>query len=222
MKVTNLLNDLGVNYGIPVVVSPEINEKFSGKIVNKTPDQILSELAGLYNITWYYDGDILYFYKTQSIKREFISPDGLSTATLIKYLKQSGVPAGKNCAVQAISRLNAIEVTGVPICIERVASLTKMLSSQVRKQNQNKETVKVFQLKYASAADSTYQYRDQQVQLPGLVSVLREMSAGNHLPLAGEKESEDAPVSAPLFRLTLGKMQLLSVIARRTCRCIVV
>ncbi|EKN3560085.1 TPA: EscC/YscC/HrcC family type III secretion system outer membrane ring protein [Yersinia enterocolitica] len=199
MKVTNLLNDLGVNYGIPVVVSPEINEKFSGKIVNKTPDQILSELAGLYNITWYYDGDILYFYKTQSIKREFISPDGLSTATLIKYLKQSGVPAGKNCAVQAISRLNAIEVTGVPICIERVASLTKMLSSQVRKQNQNKETVKVFQLKYASAADSTYQYRDQQVKLPGLVSVLREMSAGNNLSLAGAKESGDEPASMPLF-----------------------
>ena len=199
MKVTNLLNELGVNYGIPVVVSPEINEKFSGKIVDKTPDQILSELAGLYNITWYYDGDILYFYKTQSIKREFISPEGLSTATLIKYLNQSGVPAGKNCAVQAITRLNAIEVTGVPICIERVTSLTKMLSSQVRKQNQNKETVKVFQLKYASAADSTYQYRDQQVQLPGLVSVLREMSAGNHLPLAGEKESEDTASSAPLF-----------------------
>nr|WP_227739408.1 hypothetical protein [Yersinia artesiana] len=44
IKVTDLLNDLGVNYGIPVVVSPEINEKFSGKILDKTPDQILSEL----------------------------------------------------------------------------------------------------------------------------------------------------------------------------------
>ncbi len=28
MTVANLLNDIGVNYGIPVTVSPEINEKF--------------------------------------------------------------------------------------------------------------------------------------------------------------------------------------------------
>ncbi len=109
------------------------------------------------------------------------------------------MPEGKNCAVQAIARLNAIEVTGVPICIERVTSLTRMLASQARKQSQNKEIVKVFQLKYASAADSTYQYRDQEVKLPGLVSVLREMSAGNHLPLAGEKDQGDAPASMPLF-----------------------
>ena len=199
MSVSNLLKDLGMNYGIPVVISPEINEHFSGKIRDKTPETILSELAGLYNITWYYDGEILYFYKAQAIRREFISPDGLSTATLIKYLQRSGVPAGKNCAIKAISRLDAIEVTGVPICIERVTTLSKMLSSQARKQNQNKETVKVFQLKYASAADSNYQYRDQQVKLPGLVSVLREMSQGNSLPLVAGKEPDDVNTSMPLF-----------------------
>jgi type III secretion protein C len=199
MAVSNLLKDLGMNYGIPVVVSPDINEYFSGKIRDKTPEQILSELAGLYNITWYYDGEILYFYKAQSIRREFISPDGLSTTTLIKYLKNSGVPADKNCVVKAVSRLNAIEVTGVPICIERVTTLSKMLSSQVRNQTNNKETVKVFQLKYASAADSDYQYRDQQVKVPGLVSVLREMSRGNSLPVAGGKEQDDTQTNMPLF-----------------------
>ncbi|CNI63002.1 EscC/YscC/HrcC family type III secretion system outer membrane ring protein [Yersinia vastinensis] len=199
ITVASLLKDLGANYGISVVVSPDINEKFSGKIVDKTPEQILSELAGLYNITWYYDGEILYFYKTQSIRKEFISPNGLSTTTLINYLQHSGVFAGKNCAVKAISRLGTIEVTGVPICIDRVTTLSKMLSSQVRQQGQNKETVKVFQLKYASAADSSYQYRDQLVTLPGLVSVLREMSAGNNLPLASGKDQGDIPANTPLF-----------------------
>ncbi|MFV8800511.1 EscC/YscC/HrcC family type III secretion system outer membrane ring protein [Yersinia sp. LJYL362] len=199
IMVSSLLKDFGANYGIPIMVSSEITEKFSGKIHDKTPEQILAEFARLYNIIWYYDGDILYFYKAQSIKREFISPGELSTSALIKYLKQSGVPADKNCAVKVVSRLDAIEVTGVPICIERVTSLTTMLASQVSKQKQNKEIVKVFQLKYASAADSDYQYRDQQVKLPGLASVLRDMSAGNHLPLAGTKEAGGEPASMPLF-----------------------
>ncbi|WP_145519507.1 EscC/YscC/HrcC family type III secretion system outer membrane ring protein [Yersinia bercovieri] len=199
IAVSDLLKDLGINYGIPVVVSPEISEHFSGKIRDKTPEEILSELAGLYNITWYYDGDILYFYKAQAIRREFISPDGLSTTVLMKYLQSSGVPAGKNCVVKAVSRLGAIEVTGVPICIERVTTLSKMLSAQIRSQNENKETVSVFQLKYASAADSSYQYRDQQVKLPGLVSVLREMTMGNNLPLVGGKGQTNTPISTPLF-----------------------
>ncbi|CRY56846.1 type III secretion outer membrane pore%2C YscC/HrcC family [Yersinia intermedia] len=199
MDLSSLLKDIGMNYGIPVVVNPEINEHFSGKILNKTPEEILSELAGLYNITWYYDGEILYFYKSQAVRREFISPDGLSSATLIKYLQSSGVLADKSCAAKAFSRLGTIEVTGVPICIERVTTLSKLLSSQIRNQNENKETVSVFQLKYASAADSNYQYRDQQVKLPGLVSVLREMTMGNNSPLVGGKEQDNTRASTPLF-----------------------
>lgn len=95
MTVSELLKDLGMNYGIPVVISSEINEHFTGKIRDKTPEKILSELAGRYNITWYYDGETLYFYPVQSIKREFISPDGLAANTLVKYLQRGDVLAGK-------------------------------------------------------------------------------------------------------------------------------
>lgn len=87
----------------------------------------------------------------------------------------------------------------MPICIERVKSVSKMLSEQVRHQNQNKETVKVFPLKYASAADSDYQYRDQNVRLPGLVSVLRELNQGNNLPLAGGNQPDGNQASSPVF-----------------------
>ncbi|CNC85753.1 EscC/YscC/HrcC family type III secretion system outer membrane ring protein [Yersinia pseudotuberculosis] len=199
MAVSELLKDLGMNYGIPVVISSEINEHFTGKIRDKTPEKILSELAGRYNITWYYDGETLYFYPAQSIKREFISPDGLAANTLVKYLQRGDVLAGKNCAIKAIPHLDTLEVKGVPICIERVKSVSKMLSEQVRHQNQNKETVKVFPLKYASAADSDYQYRDQNVRLPGLVSVLRELNQGNNLPLAGGNQPEGNQASSPVF-----------------------
>lgn len=199
MAVSELLKDLGMNYGVPVVVSEEINEQFSGKILGKTPEQILSMLAGQYNITWYYDGETLYFYPVQSIRRTFISPDSLSANTLVKYLQCGDLLAGKNCAIKAIPHLDTIEVSGVPICIERVKALSNLLAEQVRNQSQNKETVNVFPLKYASAADSDYQYRSQNVRLPGLVSVLRELSLGNNLPLAAGKKSEDLYSGTPVF-----------------------
>ncbi|GFN47054.1 EscC/YscC/HrcC family type III secretion system outer membrane ring protein [Candidatus Regiella insecticola] len=199
IAVANLLQELGKNYGIPVIVSQAITESFSGKLKNQTPEEMLAYLSAKYNLTWYFDGDVLYFYKTQEIRKEIISPDDLSIKTLINYLRNSGLSDGKNCAVKAITSLNSLEVSGVPVCIERAARLTKLLNQQVRDKTDNKETVKVFLLKYASATDSNYQYRDQEVQLPGLVTVLREMSAGNALPVNTANGGKIENTSLPLF-----------------------
>ncbi|WP_342220971.1 EscC/YscC/HrcC family type III secretion system outer membrane ring protein [Candidatus Fukatsuia endosymbiont of Tuberolachnus salignus] len=204
ITVANLLQELGKNYGIPVMVSPEITDSFSGKLQDKTPGEILAELSVKYNLTWYSDGDVLYVYKTQEVRKEIISPEGLSMTTLINYLKKSGLSDGKNCAIRAVSPLNALEVSGVPVCIERASRLTKLLNEQVREHGNNKEAVKVFTLKYASATDSDYQYRDQQVKVPGLVSVLREMSASSSLPMGSMAAAATDGVKAqstglPLF-----------------------
>ena len=51
----------------------------------------------------------------------------------------------------------------------------------------------VFPLRYASAIDSTYTYRDQQVNVPGVVTELREMSENRALPIASPASSA-APV----------------------------
>ncbi|EED1853094.1 TPA: type III secretion system LEE outer membrane ring protein EscC, partial [Escherichia coli] len=46
--------------------------------------------------------------------------------------------------------------------------------------------VRVFKLNYASATDITYKYRDQNVVVPGVVSILKTMASNGSLPSTGK------------------------------------
>lgn len=200
ISLGKLLKEIGLNYGIPVIVSPDITDTFSGELKDKTPNQMLDELSTQYNLTWYFDGDVIYFYKIQDIKKQILSSGDLPIKALIKYLKNSGLPNGKNCALKALTRLNTVEIIGVPVCIERATQLTSLLNTQRQNYNDNKQAVRVFSLKYASATDTTYQYRDQKVTLPGLVSVLRDMNSQNTIAIGENKTSgKDQSLGLPLF-----------------------
>ncbi len=177
-KVADVLKDIGVNYGVPVIVSSKVDDHFVGTIRNEMPDAILERFIQLFNLATYYDGQALYVYKGHEIKSQIITPRYLSTNKLVKYLNQGGATEQKYCSLRTVSNFNALEVFGVPMCIERVSELAKNLDEKVLDQAQNQETVQLFPLRFASADDNLYSYRTQEVRVPGVVSVLREMIQG--------------------------------------------
>lgn len=199
IPLQKLLKEIGVNYGIPVVVSPDITDTFSGELKDKTPHEMLDQLSTQYNLTWYFDGDVIYFYKIQDMKKQILSAGSLPITTLVNYLKSSGLLNGKNCALKALTQLNTVEISGVPVCIERATQLTLLLNQQQQNYYENKQSVRVFPLQYASATDTTYQYRDHQVILPGLVTVLRDMSAQSPISVGGNKTDKNESLGLPVF-----------------------
>ena len=192
MKVADLLQDLGAHYGIPVVVSDQVNDTFVGSLSDKSPEQMLSDLAQQFHLAPYYDGKTLYVYKTQQMTSQVITPVYLAQNTLQSYLEQGHLGDPNYCSLRSIAGLNAFEVFGVPVCVDRVSQLAKSLDSAALNQAQNKETVDVFPLKYANATDTTYTYRNQPVVVPGIVTMLQQMSQGHSLPpttVAGQAAS---------------------------------
>ncbi len=177
-KVAETLQDIGANYGVPIIVSAQVDDYFTGTVRNEMPDAILRRFAQLFNLATYYDGQALYVYKGQEVKSQIITPRYLGTHRLISYLTHGGMAAQQYCSLRKVAQFNALEVFGVPKCIERVTELAKNLDEKVLDQAQNQETVQIFPLRFASASDSSYTYRNQQVQVPGVVSVLREMVQG--------------------------------------------
>ncbi|MCX8565931.1 MAG: type III secretion protein C [Glomeribacter sp. 1016415] len=199
-KVADVLKDIGANYGVPVIVSPKVNDHFVGTIRNEMPDAIIERFTQLFNLATYYDGQALYVYKGHELKSQIITPRYLSTQKLIRYLSQGGAKEQKYCSLRTISNFNALEVFGVPMCVERVSELAKNLDEKVLDQAQNQETVKVFPLRFASADDNIYNYRKQEVRVPGVVSVLREMIQGRS-PLGEGVPLTNANGSFPLETL---------------------
>ncbi|PHV11492.1 EscC/YscC/HrcC family type III secretion system outer membrane ring protein [Chitinimonas sp. BJB300] len=199
-KLANVLRDLGANYGLPVVVSPKIEEDYAGTLVDKPAGRALSELSRLYQLLPYFDGNTLYIYKAQEISSALLSPNYLGADALVKLITQSGLLDGQACQVRPLGNANSLQIAGVPVCLLRIQELTKQLDEQNLNQEQNKEAVDVYALKYASAGDTSYSYRSQNVVVPGVVSVLREMAQGKALPLADNKGPAPTDTSAlPTF-----------------------
>ncbi|WP_253383367.1 EscC/YscC/HrcC family type III secretion system outer membrane ring protein [unidentified bacterial endosymbiont] len=179
MPVTELLKDFGANYGVAVVTSPLIHDVFIGRFDKATPEQQLDMLGRTYNLVWYYDGKALYVYKNSEIVSSVITPEFDTRDQLKQYLRQTGVLAKGTCQVRQIGGSQSFEIYGVPECIKRITEIANQLSISSRNMaqvDQQKEDVQVFPLKYASATDVTYQYRDQSVVIPGVVTVLQQMN----------------------------------------------
>ncbi len=87
--VRAILNDFAANYSIPVFISNSVNDDFSGEIKNEKPMKVLEKLSRLYHLTWYYDENILYIYKTNEISRSIITPTYLDIDSLLKYLRDT-------------------------------------------------------------------------------------------------------------------------------------
>ncbi|RQR48129.1 EscC/YscC/HrcC family type III secretion system outer membrane ring protein [Burkholderia sp. Bp9126] len=199
-KLADVLRDLGANYRVPVVVSEQVDGSFIGTLNSAAPTVALDRLARLYQLAWYYDGQILYVYRAQEVSSKLIALDLLPSTTLISQLRSASLLDAKQCRVEAIPQSNTIEVYGVPVCIERVAQFAKHLDQQAVNREQNRESVRLFRLKYATAADTSYSYRSQQVLVPGIASVLREMAQGRTLPLKdsqGQQPTTD--LRLPMF-----------------------
>ncbi|MCL9783724.1 EscC/YscC/HrcC family type III secretion system outer membrane ring protein [Vibrio sp. S4M6] len=200
MKLSSLLKAFGTNYDVPVTVDPAIDDSFMGKIEGTTPQKTLERLSRSFNLAYYYDGASLHFYKSRQIEHKIISPKYVQATKIAQYLHKVGIASSKFCSFKKIPRVNALEISGVPVCVSRTSQLAQSLDQKILEQAQNKEAIRVFPLKFASASDNVYSYRGQKVTVPGVVSVLKSMAQGQAIPISSDGKQTNASNSTlPVF-----------------------
>ncbi|NRD74534.1 EscC/YscC/HrcC family type III secretion system outer membrane ring protein [Shewanella sp. VB17] len=197
-SLASVLQDFGSNYGVPVVISDKITDKYVGTIQDQAPQQVIKELSHRYGLVWYYNNEVLYVYKASEITNEVISLTSLPAAKVSQYLTSAGVLDVGVCSIKSVAGISGLQVSGVPACIQSVTKLTEQLDASAKKTSETQEAVRVYPLKYASATDSVYQYRSQSVKIPGLVTVLKDMDQGTQIAdaTAGVTSSNSGPVFA--------------------------
>lgn len=199
-KLAVVLGELGANHGIPVIVSARVDDRFVGTLRPMRPGQALDLLSRQYQLAWYHDGQALHVYKASEVDSRLVTPLHLPVATLREQLLEAGLPDPRHCRVRIVAASNAIEVLGVPACLERVTRFATRLDEQQLQQEQNQIIVRLFPLKYASAVDTDYSSRGKQVRIPGVASVLKDMAqAGLPAPLPSGKPVAAGNGSLPLF-----------------------
>lgn len=198
MPLAEVLHLLSENYDTAITISPSITATFSGKIPPGPPVDTLNNLAAQYDLLTWFDGNMLYVYPASLLKHQVITFNILSTGRFIHYLRNQNILSSPGCEVKEITGTSAVEVSGVPSCLTRISQIASVLDNALTKRKDSAISVNIYTLKYATAMDTQYQYRDQAVVVPGVVSVLREMSKSD-VPASSADNASSATQALPMF-----------------------
>jgi len=196
IPLSAVLQNLAENYDTQVVIDPSITDIFNGVISESPPIDILNNLSAQYHLSTYLDGNILFIYPSSIITHRVVTLNTLPASVFVRYLHDRDVPAQNSCEVHRVPKVNALDVSGVPACLSRITQLAQMLDGEMTKRQDDAVSLIVYPLKYATAMDDRYQYRDQTVVVPGIVSVLRDMSQSS---TPSTTSSSPATQGLPMF-----------------------
>ncbi|MCK5893920.1 MAG: type III secretion system outer membrane ring subunit SctC [Endozoicomonadaceae bacterium] len=177
-SITNVLRNFASNYDIPIVLSASVKGVVNGRFGPLTPVDFLEKMAYINNMIWYFDGNTLYIYSSQEIEKNIISLLHISTEKFRQTLVDIGIWDNR-FYWRSQSSEGIIYLSGPPRYMELVTQTAQLLDAKANSRQKNKVIVKVFKLKYASADDRSFQFRNQQVVIPGIASILQNIVQGS-------------------------------------------
>ena len=182
--VADVLRNFASNYGIPIVLSEFVEGIVNGRFGPLTPVEFLDKMAHINNLIWYFDGNTLYIYNSQEIEKEIISLQYMSAEEFRQTLIDIGIWDNR-FYWRAKPAEGIIYLSGPPRYMELVTQTASLLDSKAGTRQKSQMTVKVFPLKYAWADDRTFNFRSEQVTIPGVASILREIVQGGGISMSG-------------------------------------
>ena len=197
-SLRDVLVNFGANYEVSVVVSDKVSDQVNGQFEHDEPLAFLQQLASLYNLVWYYDGNVLYVFKNSEVQSRLINLEQTGAAELKQALQRAGIWEPRfGWRPDADNRL--VYVSGPPRYLELIEQTALALEqqTQLRSEKTGPLAIEIFPLKYASATDRSIQYRDTDVEAPGLATILaRLLSDAGVQMVNGEGNKKGAAVTS--------------------------
>lgn len=190
--LVTLLLDFSSTVNVPLVASERVRsgviERVNGHFKGLTAEAFLSKLSTLYQIVWYYDGHLLYVYHADEMVTELFQLEGARAENLISTLQRLGVWDDR-FNWKSMSEQSIIYISGPPRYIQLVREVSALLEHRYRKASVY--TVRVFPLRYASAADRSLVHRGEEMMVPGVAAMLRRiLSRNTQISVNGEEPVE--------------------------------
>lgn len=209
-ELSTALADFAREFGMSLDMSP-VQGKLDGRIRAQNPEEFLERLSQEYHFQWFVYNDTLYVSPSSehTSARIEVSPDAVDD--LQTALTDVGL-LDKRFGWGSLPDEGVVLVRGPAKYVEFVRDYSKKVEKPDEKAD--KQDVVVLPLKYANAADRTIRYRDQQLVVAGVASILQELlesrSRGesidsvNLLPGQGSSVANSTGVAAAGLPYNLG------------------
>lgn len=164
------LGDFAKEFGIGLDMPP-IQGTLDGRIRAQNPREFLDRLGQEHHFQWFVYNETLYISPTseQTSARIEVSPEAVDD--LQQALSDVGL-LDKRFGWGALPDEGVVLVRGPAKYVDFVRNYSKKVEAPEKAEKQD---IVVLPLKYANAADRTIRYRDQQLTVAGVASILQEL-----------------------------------------------
>ena len=179
MDLRSALDSFAVAEGMSVVMSEGVQGVFSGDFIDVTPDEFLSRLATVHNLTWYYDGAALYLYGAGEIQTLLMELQYMKAGELKAMLVELGVEDAR-FPIKTTSNDELIMVSGPPRYVSLVAELIAKADRLRQMRTFNDVEMRLFPLLNTWADDVSFSVSSPEstVTIKGVARLLEEMMSG--------------------------------------------
>jgi len=186
--LSDILKDFAADQGLPLVVSPNVTGKASARYTKVHPREFLEDITQANGLVWYFDGHGLYIYQATEMKSELLTVPTLGASEFVQSLKELGVYS-QRYPVRQLSRQRLMYVVGPPRYIEAIGQLAAKieenaaLQAKAEKERARVDIVtEVVPLKYGWADDQAFFIGPNEVVVPGVATILRNLITGQTGP----------------------------------------
>lgn len=180
--LATVLANFGASVGARVVVSPRLRGQVNGRLFAPTPVAFLNRMAGQYGFVWYYLDSTLHISAVAENQSRTLRLPRADVAALRQALKDLGI-ADERFGLGEFPEQGTVIVTGPPRYIQAVSQIADSLQSG--QSRAEALTVHMFRLKHAAVDDRTYFFRDKEVTIPGIATILRNILTGRTDAVSG-------------------------------------
>lgn len=180
-KIQDVLTDFFASQGIGVVFSEKVSGKVSGNFSDEDPGKFFENITDAYNLIWYYDGAAVYVYSAHEMSSRVVNPGYLNLKRFRQNLIDLDIFDPK-FALRMVEKERIIYVAGPQRYVELVVQLAEELDAKSMSQRGRNDIVRVFRLKYAWADDKTLLFRDREMLIPGVATLIQDLITGNTAP----------------------------------------
>ncbi|PKA70729.1 type III secretion protein C [Pseudomonas baetica] len=196
-NLRDVLANFGANYDGSVIVSDKVNDQVSGRFDLKDPQSFLQLMASLYNLIWYYDGAVLYVFKSTEMQSRLVKLEQVSEAELRQALEAGGVWEPRfGWRPDMSGRL--VYISGPSRYLDLVEQTAMALEQQhaLRSEKTGDLVVEIFPLKYAVAEDRRIKYREDDIEAPGVATILARVLGDANVVAVEGQDSPRSPVQS--------------------------
>lgn len=195
-RLGEVLQDFAASQGLPAIIADGVDGVVHGNF-DARPEDFLSGITKAYPIVWYHDGTALYFYPAKAMQSRLFRLRGFSRRQVEDMLASLNI-GDSRYPLRFNDRERTLMAYGPPRHLELISAALDSLDTGASERD--RVMVRVFPLRYASAADRAV----GRTNVPGMVTMLRGIYGGSN----GTSETSSSAQPAGAGKL-INKMQAM-------------